>query len=182
MLLEPSRDRKSRYSVSRSILADFGRPRDAQNGAKLAQDGAKLDPRWPPRWSINLSKSIKNRCQNGFFFERILNASWNGFWKPNRRKIIPRMVSKTRRNRSWSKTKENQKNETPLSVFQSFLNQLGSKIHAKSMKNRTQKWKVFRSGFWTDFGSILGGFWTHLGSQDAARIDKKDIGRLLKKW
>ena len=29
-----------------TVLADFGRPRDAQNGAKLAKVGAKLDPRW----------------------------------------------------------------------------------------------------------------------------------------
>ena len=29
-----------------AALVDFGQPRDDQNGTKLAQFGAKLEPRW----------------------------------------------------------------------------------------------------------------------------------------
>ena len=41
--------------LSWQILADFGQARDAQNGGKMAELGAKMGPRWrqdSPRWGL----------------------------------------------------------------------------------------------------------------------------------
>ena len=42
--------------LSWQIWADFGQARDAQNGGKIAQLGAKMGPRWrqdDPRWGLS---------------------------------------------------------------------------------------------------------------------------------
>ena len=41
--------------LSWQILADLGQARDAQNGGKIAELGAKMGPRWRqdgPRWGL----------------------------------------------------------------------------------------------------------------------------------
>ena len=41
--------------LSWQIWADFGQARDAQNGGKMAELGAKMGPRWrqdDPRWGL----------------------------------------------------------------------------------------------------------------------------------
>ena len=107
------------------------------------------------------------------FFERLLDAFWNGFGSQNGRKIDPKTVSKTCWNRSWSKGSENTKTDTPHSVFEGFSSQVGSQIYQKSMKNQSQKSIVFRSSFWIDFLTIFCWFWSHLGGQHGAKIDEK---------
>ena len=48
--------RKMARRLSWQIWADFGQARDAQNGGKIAQLGAKMGPRWrqdDPRWGLS---------------------------------------------------------------------------------------------------------------------------------
>ena len=48
--------RKMSSKLSWQILADFGQARDAQNGGKMAELGAKIGPRWRqdgPRWDLS---------------------------------------------------------------------------------------------------------------------------------
>ena len=53
--------------LSWQIWADFGQARDAQNGGKVAQLGAKMGPRWrqdDPRWGLSGH----------------LEADWEAYW------------------------------------------------------------------------------------------------------
>ena len=48
--------RKMSRRLSWPIWADFGQARDAQNGDKMAELGAKMGPRWrqdAPRWGFS---------------------------------------------------------------------------------------------------------------------------------
>ena len=48
--------RKMSKRLSWPIWADFGQARDAQNGYKMAELGAKMGPRWrqdAPRWGLS---------------------------------------------------------------------------------------------------------------------------------
>ena len=111
------------------------------------------------------------------FFE----AFWERFGSQNGWKIGPKTIPKTCWNRSWSKASKNMKTDTPHSVFEGFSSQVGSKIYQKSMKNRSQKSIVFRSSFWIDFLPIFCRFWSHLGGQDGAKIDRKRCWKNVEK-
>ena len=54
-LLGATLGRKMARRLSWQILADLGQARDAQNGGKMAELGAKMGPRWRqdcPRWGL----------------------------------------------------------------------------------------------------------------------------------
>ena len=75
-----------------AVLSDFGQPRDAQNGPKMAQVGAKMVQK--------TLKIKKNDPKMNVFFERFLEAFWEGFWRQNGRQINPKTLPKTCWNRS----------------------------------------------------------------------------------
>ena len=60
--------RKTSQKLSWPIWANFGQARDAQNGGKMAELGAKMGPRWrqdAPRWGLSGH----------------LEADWGAFWE-----------------------------------------------------------------------------------------------------
>ena len=53
-------------------------------------------------------------------FWQVFGCIWKGFWNQNGRKIDAKTMSKTCWNRSWSRTSENMKNDSPSIVFVAF--------------------------------------------------------------
>jgi len=61
----------------------------------------------------------------------------------------------------------------PKIIPKSIKNQ--SKIDQKSIQNRLWNRLRFRNPFWSDFGSILGPTWVHLGGQVGAMLAQKSM-------
>ena len=88
-------------------------------GKNGSQDGGPNPPKID--WKINVK------------FNAFLIGLWMHFGRDlgakMREKTDAKTVSKTRCNRSWSKSSENTKTDTPRKVFNTFSNSVGSQLH-----------------------------------------------------
>ena len=115
----------------------------------------------------------KNNLKNHWIFDHPFDAKNVRKWTPkplqNRPQDGPKLSSKGSR----SETQEKCKNDQPSIVFGTFLVSAGvenpTNFFKKWCRKRVENQVRFRSRFLKD----LGGFWSHLGTQDRPKMEEK---------